>query len=291
MALSGVHFILTYRCTMECEHCFVFGSPRAGGTFTAKQLEGVFAELPKIGTIKSVYFEGGEPFLFYPLLVEGVKAAGHLGYETGIVSNGYWATSEEDAALWLRPLAESGLGELGISDDPFHSGDSQPASNALAAAEKLGITAYRMSVEKPKTRGKRLDSGGVMFRGRAAERLAKGLPGKTAHYYIECPYEDLKEPQRFHLDAHGNVLLCQGLSIGNMWQTPLSELVKGFDCRKHPVCRHLLEGGPARLAREHGLAAKGEYVDACHLCYLSRKALRDKYPDFLAPKQLYGEEE
>ena len=27
MKLSGLHFLLTYRCVYECDHCFVWGSP------------------------------------------------------------------------------------------------------------------------------------------------------------------------------------------------------------------------------------------------------------------------
>ncbi len=291
MPLTGVHFILTYRCTMECRHCFVSGSPRAEGTFTLEQLQQVFAELPKIENMMSVYFEGGEPFLYYPLLAEGVIMATKRGYAVGAISNGYWATSKEDAGVWLKPLVESGLSELGVSDDALHNGGSQFAGNALATAEKLGISAYRMSVAMPEAKGKKLKSGGVMFRGRAAEELATGLPGKAADSFKECPYEDLEDPQRVHLDAFGNVLLCQGISMGNMWQTPLSKLVKEYDCRKHPICRSLLEGGPVSLADEAGIGREGEYLDACHLCYLSRKELMDMYPQYLAPKRLYGIDE
>jgi hypothetical protein len=32
--LRGVHFILTYRCNLQCDHCFVWGHPQAEGVFT-----------------------------------------------------------------------------------------------------------------------------------------------------------------------------------------------------------------------------------------------------------------
>jgi hypothetical protein len=31
MPLTGVHFLLSYQYTHECDHCFVWASPRAGG--------------------------------------------------------------------------------------------------------------------------------------------------------------------------------------------------------------------------------------------------------------------
>ena len=97
--LTGAHFLLTYTCNFECDHCFLYCGPSAKGTFTLSQIKNVFNELLKIETLDWVYFEGGEPFLFYPLMLEGIKIATGLGFKTGIVTNAYWATSEENAQL------------------------------------------------------------------------------------------------------------------------------------------------------------------------------------------------
>ena len=91
--LTGIHFLLTYTCNYECDHCFVYSSPQAPGTFTLGQIRQVFDEIVKIETIKRVYFEGGEAFLYYPLMVEGIRIARDKGREAGIVTNGYWATT------------------------------------------------------------------------------------------------------------------------------------------------------------------------------------------------------
>jgi len=91
-----------------------------------------------------------------------------------------------------------------------------------------------------------------------------------------------------HLDAYGHVHICQGISMGNMWETPLSELVASYDADAHPICGPLLRGGPAELAGQYGLATDGEYVSACHACFELRRALRDRFPDHLAPPQTYG---
>jgi hypothetical protein len=297
--LNGVHFILTYMCSSECDHCFVYGSPRAKGTFTLKQLKRVFTELPRIGTIESVYFEGGEPFLFYPLMVEGMKLAREMGFKTGIVTNACWANSLKDAELWLKPLSELGLSDLSVSEDSFHSeeGEESKAGYAVAAAKKLGIASGSISIEPPTievkesrghTKGEPIVGGGVKFRGRAVDSLAEGLPGKDWRDFTECPDEDLKNPQRVHLDSFGNVHLCQGLIMGNMWEIPLSKLVHDYDCDSHPVCSGLVKGGPAKLAREFGLAEDRDYIGACHICYLSRLKLLDRFPQYLGPKQVYG---
>jgi len=105
MRIQQVHILLTYMCTLTCEHCFVCSSPSAEGTFTPGQIARVLDQAVQLGTVDTVYFEGGEPFLFYPVLLSGVRQARERNLSVGIVTNGYFATSEENARLFLEPLA------------------------------------------------------------------------------------------------------------------------------------------------------------------------------------------
>jgi MoaA/NifB/PqqE/SkfB family radical SAM enzyme len=286
-------------CNSECDHCFVYSGPDAKGTFTLSQIRKVLDEVTKIGTIKWIYIEGGEPFLFYPLMLEGIKIARSMGFNVGVVTNAYYATSEEDAEIWLKPLCKLEISGLSISDDSFHYEEEKnnPAKRALGAAKKLGIPVNSICIEKPtvetdidkeQAKGVPVIGGGAMFRGRAVEKLVEGLPKRGWEEFTECPYEDLKEPERVHLDSYGNVHLCQGLSMGNMWENPLSILVKNYNADSHPICGHLVKGGPARLAKEYKVEHEDKYVDACHFCYLLRLALIDRFPQYLAPRQVYG---
>jgi hypothetical protein len=127
-----------------------------------------------------------------------------------------------------------------------------------------------------------------MFRGRAVEKLVKELPRRPWGEYRECPYEDLREPERVHLDSYGNVHICQGISMGKMWETPLSKLVREYEADTHPICGPLLNGGPAALAEVHQTEVQESYVDACHCCYDVRLRLLERYPQYLTPKQVYG---
>ncbi|GAH85948.1 unnamed protein product, partial [marine sediment metagenome] len=164
-------------------------------------------------------------------------------------------------------------------------------------AKKLGLPVDSICIEKPTVKtgrdkehnkGAPVIGGNVMFRGRAVEKLVEGLPKKPWKEFTECPEEDLKDPKRIHLDSYGNVHVCQGLSMGNMWEIPLSKLVKNYDADLHPICGPLLKGGPALLAKEYNIKHDDEYVDACHFCYLIRLALLDEFPKYLAPRQVYG---
>ena len=295
--LTGIHFILTYTCNFECDHCFLYCSPRATGTFTLDQVENVLEEARKIKTVNTICFEGGESFLFYPLLLESLRSASRTGFTTAIETNTYWATTVEDARLWLKPLQEAGLSFLEVSDDAFHHGEeiSNSAKRARSAAEELGLKVNSICIEKPKvsdsdkqTKGKPIYLGGPKLRGRAVEKLTEGLPTQPWMNFKECPFEDLRDPGRVHVDAYGNVHLCQGISMGNMWDTPLSELVKNYDLDTHPISQPLLDGGPSQLVRAYNLYHKDEYVDACHLCSKMCLSLVDTYPDILTPRQVYG---
>jgi hypothetical protein len=294
--LTGLHFLLTYKCTFECDHCFVFGSPFAEGTFTLAHVNELLDQAKEIGTVKTVYFEGGEPFLFHPLLVASARSAHRLGYTVGIVTNAYFATTAEDAALWLEPLLGLGITDLSISEDAFHSASSDnPPKRAMKSAQRLGIPVGSICIEKPnfgtnadRKKGEPVVGGGVMFRGRAAERLTAGLPRVDWKEFDECPHEKLEAPGRVHVDPYGNVQLCQGLCLGNTWQTPLSSIIKDYDPSSHPIVSRLLEGGPAQLVSSFDLPHEDGYVDACHLCYRARQALIERFPQYLAPRQVYG---
>lgn len=297
--LKGIHFLLSYRCIYECDHCFLYCGPAAAGTFTLEQIRAAFREIRKLGSIEVVYFEGGEPFLFYPLLIEGLRLARRLHLRTGIVTNGYWATSVEDAKVWLEPIRALGLSDLSISDDSFHqsTGTDSPPKLARTAAKELGIPCDTICIAEPAVtslpegstgKGKPVVGGGVRFRGRAAEKLTAGLPTRPISEFTTCPHEDLEHPERVHLDPFGNIHICQGLIMGNLWRTSLSELVRNYDGGAHPVCGPLVSGGPAQLAKEYGAELAEGCVDECHCCYSVRKSLLDRFPECLAPRQVYG---
>lgn len=297
--MRGIHLLLTYTCTISCDHCFWFSGPDSKGTFTLRGLRETFNEIGRIGTIEWVYFEGGEPFLFFPLMIEGLMMARDIGVKAGIITNAYWGTSIEDAALWLKPLRELEISDLSISNDIFHhDGNAEnQAKIAAGAARELGLPLSTICVEKPWIDGSlkndrdseaRAIGGGVLFRGRAAEKLTSPLPKRAWKNLTRCPYEDLKDPDRVHIDPYGNVHLCQGLSMGNMWQAPLSNLVQRYDALSHPICGPLVRGGPALLAKEHRVDHEEEYVDECHFCYNIRLALIPRFPRYLTPNQVYG---
>ena len=292
MKLKGIHLLLTYQCTMECDHCFVWSRPSAQETMTFKQINELLSETKKLGTVEWVWFEGGEPFIYYQIMLKGLSKAAEMGFKTGVLSNAYWATCFEDALEWLRPLAELGVADVGLSSDPYHGEDieAERVKNGVEAALKLDIRVDVMATAKLPAKLVGLPSGvsELMYRGRAAEKLLEEAPRKVWSEFKECPYEDLVNPERVHVDPLGYVHVCQGLTIGNAFQNSFSEIIRSYDHTKHPVIQTLVEGGPVALVEKFDLPHEEEYADACHLCYMARLALRERFPEWLTPDQMYG---
>jgi MoaA/NifB/PqqE/SkfB family radical SAM enzyme len=296
MKLSGLHLLLTYQCTFECDHCFAWGSPWQTGVMTLENIRHILRQAQDSGTAKSIYFEGGEPFLYYAVLLKGVQEAAQQGFQVGIVSNSYWATDEQDALECLRPLAGC-LSDLSISSDLYHYSEkvSQQARHARAAADKLGIPIGVISIARPEVAEAASSSGqlpesesSVMYRGRAAEKLVAQATHQPWEQFAECPHEDLREPGRVHVDPFGNLHICQGISVGNLFETPLREICQAYHAEAHPIIGPLLADGPAELVRRYDLPHAARYADACHLCYEARRALRGRFANTLTPDQMYG---
>ena len=296
MKLNGLHLLLTYKCTFECDHCFVWGSPWQEGTMTLAQIRDILSQANDLGTVQWIYFEGGEPFMFYALLLRGVRLAVEAGFKVGIVSNAYWATGEEEALEWLKPLAGL-IQDLSISSDLYHYNEklSRQAEDACAAARQLGIPVGTISVAQPEdTNASQVigqlpeSESAVMYRGRACQKLAPRALVKTWTSFTECPHEDLRNPGRVHVDPLGYLHLCQGITPGSLFQKPLKEICAEYDAEMHPIVGPMLESGPVELVRLYEVPHKEAYADACHLCYETRQALRNRFPEFLTPDQVYG---
>jgi MoaA/NifB/PqqE/SkfB family radical SAM enzyme len=295
MNLSGLHILLTYQCTFECDHCFVWGSPWQSGTLSLEQISDVLKQA-KDANVQWIYFEGGEPFLYYAILVKGVEMATRMGFRVGVVTNGYWARTLEDAIEWLKPL--TALEDLSVSSDLYHYSEmmSRQAQNVNDAAKKLGIPVGTICVGQPEQAEAASSHGqiaeeapaAVMYRGRATKQLVARAQRMPYQQFTECPHEDLREPGRAHLDPLGNLHICQGIVIGNVFEKPLKNICDEYDAQAHPICGALLNGGPLALINQYQLPHEDTYADACHLCYSARLQLRDEFPKVLTPDQVYG---
>ncbi len=170
---------------------------------TLKQIQELLREAKKPRTVESAAFEGGEPFLYYPIMLSGIKEAHSKDFKVEALSNAYWATCSEDAQEWLRPL-ELGVADLGLSSDTYH-GEGTEADRVeigVEEAQRLGIRAGMMATTRmpQKLASFQGEVTELMYRGRAVKGLVEGTPRKPWTELGECTREKLAFPERVHVD-------------------------------------------------------------------------------------------
>jgi len=116
-----------------------FASPQASGKVSPAKVSHLLDQTFQLNQSKWVIFEGGEPFLVYPLLLTSVKRARQLGFKVGVITNGYFGRSEEAAVRYLKPLVALGLDRIFISNDRFHYKNTinSPAERAIRCISQI----------------------------------------------------------------------------------------------------------------------------------------------------------
>jgi MoaA/NifB/PqqE/SkfB family radical SAM enzyme len=255
-------------------------------------------EANKLRTVNSISIEGGEPFLYYPIMVKAAHEAIKHDFKVEILSNGYWATCLEDAVEWLLPISDVKNISMSISSDLYH-GESwvvEEVKNAVKAAKELNMKVEIIAIKYPKSEascpreieGVKVGLYDLMYKGRATSKLTHEANKASWDEFTKCPYEDLVNPKRVHVDPFGYVHVCQGISINNVWRKPFSKIIEEYDPYVNPIIEPLIRGGPSALVEKFDVSHDKYYADACHLCYATRCVLRKNFPDILAPDEMYG---
>lgn len=118
--LQEIVFSATNRCTARCQDCPIVHEGGPPHTLTAKDMISVLDEVLPWGTLELVVFTGGEPMLLGDDLKKCISYAHQNKIATRIVTNAYWATSQDRAREVLGELKEIGLTELNLSCDDYH---------------------------------------------------------------------------------------------------------------------------------------------------------------------------
>ena len=273
-----------------------------------------------------VTFSGGEPFLYFGLLIDCIKEATGLGIPSDLVTNGFWGRPDALARQYARELKRAGLKGICITADAFHQEFVPPdavrgGARALKAVgvesiQIIGATLVDKNSANPfdqQTKrvidelSSELGVGGaigdgLMWVGRAVDELAhhaRLLPLSELDSGRKCHFErddgsipPLCEREGLEIDPDGRVALCAGVTVGDARTTPISDVVGCREYEQHPLLSALLARGARgvlELAVAKGYEPLDRYASKCHLCFGARRFLRPFYPDVLAPAQVYEE--
>jgi len=73
----------------------------------------------------------------------------------------------------------------------------------------------------------------VMCRGRASSTLVEKFAYSSWDQFGECPFENLRDPGRIHVDPLGHLHICQGISLGSLFQQPIKAICANYDPDTH----------------------------------------------------------
>lgn len=323
--MSTLKIHLSYQCSAHCDHCHL----RAGRTISPSieydTAITTIQQLQEHNDLDYVVLLGGEPGLFRELTHELVATIHDLALGVRVETNASWATDDEQAMSFLKPLCAA-KADVMLSVDVFHEPFvplacverairvldqlkgryviEVPYLDFPAAKHPMDVRTNELLAELERRLGRtpcaNLFKGPVFFKGRAAHVLApliangRGVPKDVCDTVPWWSNGSQRTLQLLGLDPDGYLSKECGIAIGHVKTQNIEELVRTFDADRHPVLSTLIRLGPLGLAREAaacGYVLKPAYADKCHLCQEAREALRTKHPDYLVPSVHYTEME
>jgi organic radical activating enzyme len=312
----GLH--LTDQCDARCLHCAYHCGPHVGGVMGLEEAQEYLRTMTD-QRLEMVAISGGEPCLYFGLVLDVIREARRLGVPSvWVFTNAFWAADAQAARANVGSLKQAGATRLCLSADGFHEPfvQGQKVRQALQAARDAGLelavdvrflggpeatnsinrVTQRIMESLGTLEGVEVWRGSPRYIGRAAEALSSLLEPQPGVPQEECPGPwaggTWASPAGVDVDSFGEVTLCPGISLGNARERPLTRILAGYAPSNHPIIRELIAGGPARLAlvaERSGYVPLPGYLDMCHLCYDVRKFLRNRYPSELAPVPCYEE--
>jgi hypothetical protein len=119
---SSLSIRLYKNCPVGCSHCCISAMPgKTIQTGTNQELTALISEISEMATLKRVTFTGPEIVLNDPLLVSlGNFVSLSLGLPAGVLTSGFWATSDVIIHKYIRYLREASVSIIQISYDSYH---------------------------------------------------------------------------------------------------------------------------------------------------------------------------
>ncbi|MBH1939950.1 radical SAM protein [Mobilitalea sibirica] len=306
--------LITERCNIACNHCIFSATGESRDEAKTMLIDDICQYIDRIANITvrentqfSVGFTGGEPFLCFQELLEGIQHAKRMGaYKISTVTNGFWGSNKEDAFRKIAILKQAGLTDISFSMDDFHQVHIPISSliNAVSICKELDIVITIKTVVTKRSRrlAEVLHDLGDLLLGQKVmveeipcvpEGRAKFLiPPKDLLYYPGMPAKPCFMGMMLIILPNGDTYPCCGtgwsqqLLLGNTKETNFDTLYDKM--KEQPLFMLLREKGPHYFAPY--LEANGysidhnQYINNCDLCH---KVLTHQEFDKVLPSVLH----
>lgn len=261
-----------------------------------QQMTGVIHDAASLGSVRTIHFSGGEPFLLPKQLMSGISLATRLGMRTAVVTSAFFAKSPWRAMKMLEPVVAAGLSEISVSYDDMHAIFVSPGHliNVIECARALSLKAFVSVTVEPGSRidgafvrqllnispdepGVRVFEVGINTTGRAADHVDELVLSKRAASALVYHGPCRTVLRTIQVTVDGRVLPCCGvlphcdtMTIGNAFK-PRGLLEAVEAASKSPIWRVIAIKGPVQMVAEamDGPTAainKCEFDGICSAC-------------------------
>ncbi len=318
----GVAAVLfTYRCTIACRHCcFGCSSKRPEVVMDAERCVRYLADLHETGRV--VHIAGGECMAYWDELTKALEMAEARGVQPHFIeTNASFAAT--DAIVRERFERMRALGLVGVlaSADPYHQASVPPEHFIRVRAigeEVFGRQGLWMNMapleeirdyaaiardedrladwvrrNRPMFVGSAYSQLGRFVEQHPIDRLPPQRGWRSDHTGPDCAVEfDRETIWELHIDPYDNIQTNCGVVLGKADRKTVGQLIEEGPGNANFISRMLAGDGPLQLARWahdiHGFAPPERAPSKCGLCYVTRRFLRQFYPDILGPEEVYS---
>ncbi len=138
--IRKIAFGYSTRCNVKCEHCVAADGIIEQAKMELAQAREVIVAMAA-AKVRGISFTAGEPFLYLDDICELVSLCREYGMYSRVVSNGFWAKTQEGADNTVAQLKEHGLSQLRMSYSRWHQKNIARRNivNAAESCQKNGL--------------------------------------------------------------------------------------------------------------------------------------------------------
>lgn len=283
MYYNTIGIQLTDRCNCFCKMCIANCSGKNKNKLSEQDIDSIIFQASGMRDIKQIVFSGGDPFIYFDLLLYGLDCAYKAGLSSACFTNAYWCTDREKTEAIVRRLAKSHLGTLQISIDSEHNRfiSIENYKNLLAVLKKTSIRVSihaGMSAEsytenllkslKPYLIGYSVVIFPFLPFGRA-QSLKECYFGRVENKYdTRCPYDSV-----LAIRADGSVYGCdmcfvESRTMGNIHAESILNIIKRI--RRDEYYKKIVQKGLTEIMMEAeekaGMQIPDRLTSPCEFC-------------------------
>ena len=321
MKLTGITWITTYNCNLACDHCF-FETKGEKKYMNPDLVEDALSSLKNARHMFWQHLSGGEIFLDEERLFQIiVNIRKYFKKDIGLSTNAFWAKDYSTTLQKVNKLGKLGVTGIAISADHYHQEHMLTTGPKILAkaVRQIGLNTHSylmgarlnadvlnaaeinehteaitneinlnlnlplaFAVERSIGKGSRINS-----------PKKKEIPDGGCTELNTCLGERSPfNPAMVWIDPYGNVMICYGIKIGNLYKKSLKEIVEEYTPKKYSMINVLASKGPKglhQIAKEEGFNVASSFYDKCDICYQSRFKLRNNYFEEFGPDECYPE--